>query len=78
MSYAEAIAQSPKPAEAIRNVTIKGSIEEMEQTAAKIRNDSACAKIPLKSVKQKGKFNFTFKCADGKSAEQAEKMLIER
>lgn len=78
MSYAEAISKSPIPPEAIRNVTIKVNEEEMETIAANIRKDNACAGIAFTAIKQKGKYNFTYKCTDAQSAAQVEKTLVDK
>lgn len=75
LSYAQAVAKSPIPAEAIRNVTLNGSSEKMEITANKIKRDKIALDTQLNSVKSKGKYNFTFKCTDVATADKFESDL---
>lgn len=46
--------------------------QEMEVISYKIKRDKITTDAQLKSIKAKGKFNFTFKCADAQTAEKVE------
>lgn len=74
--YAQAVAKSTIPADAIRNVTLNGSPENIALTAEKIKRDKLAENVQLTSIKTKGKHNFTFKCKDAAAAEKAEAHLL--
>lgn len=76
LSYAQAVAKSTIPADAIRNVTLNGSPEHISLTAEKIKRDKLTENVQLTSIKTKGKHNFTFKCKDAADAEKDEAHLI--
>lgn len=78
MSYAEALAKSSFTPSHIRNINLNGTPEEIEKVSQLLRKDNLFAEMNLKSIKPKGKVNYTFKCADPKMAAQVTEKLTEK
>lgn len=78
LSYAQAVSKSPIPADAIRNVTVNGTTEQMEIIVNKIKRDKIAVDAQLKSIKAKGKYNFTYKCTDAATADKFEEELRQK
>lgn len=78
ITYAQALAQNKTPIDAIRNIEIIAEDESQKELVADLlRRDNICADKTIKSIKNKGKFNITFKCDSTDIAnEVSEKLKI--
>lgn len=70
ITYAQALASAKTPIEAIRNPQIVGSDDQCERVITQLKKDDACSNAKIISIREKGKSNYTIKCADSDSADK--------
>lgn len=75
MTYAQALAKSSIPQEAIKNIELKPASGNCEALLQQIQSDNICAGKNIVSIKQRGKCNLILKCSDAKSANEVEETL---
>lgn len=76
ITYAQALAQNRTPIDAIRNIEIVSTDENQKELVADLlRRDNVCADKDIRSIKSKGKYNLTFKCANNEDANAVSEKL---
>lgn len=76
ISYAQALTSAIIPPNGIRNISIMGNDpENSAKIVAQIRKDDACKESTIQSIKRKGQFNLTIKCANENEATLLEDTL---
>lgn len=78
LSYAQALALAPMPADNIRNISIKGESQEAEKIASTLRKDNLFSDMPINSINAKGLTNLTYKCDDSDTAKAIAEKLQEK
>lgn len=62
-SMAEILENSNRPIESVRNLSIKGTDEEVKDTIEKMKNDENITDSLISSIRDTGRGNFTIRCA---------------
>lgn len=78
LSYAAALSRSASKPDTIRNIRAIGDENEMIRTMQQLQLDNICKQNIIKSVKNKGAFNLTIKCATADDASKVESLLTEK
>lgn len=67
-SFAEILSENGADVNAIRNITIEGQPDEIENTLNTLKTDETIHDNLIVSIRDTGNGNYTIKCADGDSA----------